>query len=417
MFGTNFSHTIVRDTIVAFGTMFNNIHIERVNSADSVIQTIKVPLTYAPKQHFIQQLARLTSIDGKPNIRNIFPRMSFEITGFAYDTTRKLQSTRKHSYRNTSDSGDSTLAYSFQRVPYNVNLQLHIAARNMTDSLLIVEQILPNFTPEFSITMNDPTGSLGLKTDVPLVLNGVSSDQQYDGEFEGKELITFTLDFQMKINVIGPVTTSKVITKAIVDFHIDNWEQNALGNAKREERITVEPISLTFNVSGLTGTVSTTTGNKTVTGSGTKFNDQLKIGSSFSVTTGDSVLVVDEILSDTVLKVTIDPTVTVSGQLISRTVGVFSVDEEIFLFVNKVGKPVSDTLENSPSSATIVRQSGANNETLKINNIKGKFEVGDVFKGNASGATGTISDINTNVTIEHFDDSKEFDPETATDID
>lgn len=202
---TQFYNGSIRRMVVAFGSIFNQIKISRTESTG--IHNIEIPLAYAAKEKYKVRLA------GDPTLSNpmqiTLPRMAFDITGFVYDPTRKRNSLQKNVIRDSTTTG---VKYTYAEVPYNIDFGLYIYARNMDDGLQIVEQILPYFSPEFVVTVNfDDTVNKGV--DIPIYLNSVSSEEDYEGDFQTRRSIIFTLNFTMKSYIFGPVKTYAEIRK------------------------------------------------------------------------------------------------------------------------------------------------------------------------------------------------------------
>ena len=210
MLGTTFYNQSIRKVLVAFGTLFNNISIDRVDS-NGVSTRVKIPLSYAPRARFVQRLNQEDRSDTE--VETMLPRMAFEWTEISFDSTRKLNTMQKTA--SISSSGSGYVDYRWQRVPYDLTIGLAVVARTTEDGLKIIEQILPYFTPEFNVTINDV-----VKTDVPAVLTSVTQDDTWEGGFvEERRLITWTLDFSLKTYLYGPSTESKVITEAITQLY------------------------------------------------------------------------------------------------------------------------------------------------------------------------------------------------------
>lgn len=207
--GQVFYHGIIRKSIVAFGRLFSDVYIDR-KQGDSVtgttIQRLQVPLAYAPKEKWLVRLEQ------DPNLQNntytSLPRMSFEIIGYNYDPQRKLA--RMNQIKCGNNSGNvSTM---FTPVPYNLDISLYVLTKNQEDGLQIIEQILPTFTPEYTLTIN-AVQDMNVKVDVPVILNSVSVADEYDGDFQTRRFVTHTLNFQMKLNLFGAVDNGGVIEK------------------------------------------------------------------------------------------------------------------------------------------------------------------------------------------------------------
>ena len=152
MFGQHFYHKQIRNTVIAFGTIFNNINIKRTDSSGNPLQTIRVPLSYAPKEKFLARLDQQASLTGDDSsVAITLPRMSFDITGYSYDPPRKLN--KNHKLSNVTTNSDTTkLNTQYSPVPYDVSISLNVFTANSDDGLQIVEQILPYFQPDYTVT-------------------------------------------------------------------------------------------------------------------------------------------------------------------------------------------------------------------------------------------------------------------------
>jgi len=193
MFGTTFHHNTLRKYVVLFGTVFNNIYITRQDSAGETVQTVKVPLSYGPKEKY---LARL---EGNPDLNNkvavTVPRIAFEMTTFQYDADRKLNTLNRKIKNNKSQ---------YQPVPYNISFQMSILVKNAEDGTKIIEQILPYFTPEWTASVHLIPDMEDDPWDIPIILNSISSEDTYEGNFETRRAIIWTLDFTIKGYLFGP---------------------------------------------------------------------------------------------------------------------------------------------------------------------------------------------------------------------
>ena len=222
MFGTYFYHQTSRKMVVGFGTLFNSLEVQRTNSSDEVTEVIKIPLSYGPKDKM------LTRISGDPNLNPkvalTVPRMGFELLSMTYDGTRKLNTMGR-----TVKGGSTaqTLKKQFNPVPYNWEFSLYIFVKNAEDGTQILEQILPFFTPDFTFSMT-LISSMSIKHDIPLILNSVTSEDTYEGDFATSRSIIWTLSFTMK-GYLYPniVDNSAVIKDVTVDTHIMSEKQPA----------------------------------------------------------------------------------------------------------------------------------------------------------------------------------------------
>jgi hypothetical protein len=236
MFKDSQYHELIRKTVVAFGTLFNDLYVYRKNSTGKVIQKMKVPLAYGPKQKFltrIDQDSARSATDPKTTALTL-PRIGFEMTTLQYDPARKLNRIQK--FKKVKGADSKSLQQSYMPVPYNVGFSLFAMAKNSEDALQVVEQILPTFQPDYTITLNVlPT--LEVVRDVPIVLNDVSYEDSYDGAFTERRVIMYTLNFTAKMYLYGPVTSQKIIKRV----QVDQYTNTAVNEAKREQRLVVTP--------------------------------------------------------------------------------------------------------------------------------------------------------------------------------
>ena len=195
--------------------MFNNIYITRTDKTGKVKNLMRVPITYGPKDKALTRVIQDPNID-RPSATYPLPMMSFEMTGFTYDTDRKMQTVNRFS---VNDTDRSKKKYQYMPVPYNIGFQLSILANNAEDGTKIVEQILPYFTPDWTVTANI-IPEMNVKQDIPIILERVNLDDVYDGDFANRRSMVWTLDFTLKGYLYGPVKTTKVIKFANTQFFI-----------------------------------------------------------------------------------------------------------------------------------------------------------------------------------------------------
>ena len=229
MLGTYSYNEIFRKTVVAFGTLFNNIELRRSD------EVMKVPLAYGPKQKF---LARLDQVPDPTNKRVsiTLPRISFEINGINYDASRKVSPTQKIKVAKDNDENKNV----FMPVPYNLSFELAIISKNQEDGLQILEQILPFFQPHYNLSVK-LLPSMSETKDVPVVLNSIDYEDDYEGDFQTRRAIIYTLQFTVKTYLYGPVTDAKTIKKVITDYYTDTNTTSA----PREVRYTIQPDPIT----------------------------------------------------------------------------------------------------------------------------------------------------------------------------
>ena len=213
MFGSHFYHATMRKSVAVFGTLFNDIKVIRKGASGAVLNQVKVPLAYGPKQKFLARLDQETGFDAPMAIK--LPRMAFEMTSLELDTNIKQQKMNKIVEDHASDvSKKKTISH---YTSYNIGMSLYILAKNQDDGLQIVEQILPYFQPEYTITIK-PIDGFDHKQDVPVVLTGVSISDEYEGDFTERRVLTYQLDFTMKMKFYGPTRDQSIIREINLDF-------------------------------------------------------------------------------------------------------------------------------------------------------------------------------------------------------
>jgi hypothetical protein len=232
MLGTQFYHETIRKIVISFGTLFNDISLVRKDNSGTIIQTMKVPLAYGPREKFLVRLRE--DADLTKQVAITLPRIGFEIKDLSYDPARKLSRVQK--FKKVKGANTKQLDTQYMPVPYNLDFELYIMAKQSDDALQIVEQILPYFQPDYTLTINDMS-DMGIKKDVPIILNSISYEDNYDGDFVSRRALIYTMSFTTKFYLYGPVTSSKVIKTVQVDQYTDLPDQSP----KREQRYTVTP--------------------------------------------------------------------------------------------------------------------------------------------------------------------------------
>lgn len=207
----------IRKAIVAFGNMFNNITVQRKDSNGNLVQLLRVPLSYAPKQKFLAKIRQQPDVDTQ-NVQVVLPRMAFEMVSLDYDPNRKISPIQQSRAVNSS----TTASTQYAPTPYNINVLLYIYAKNQDDGLQIVEQILPYFNPDYNLTVKS-IPELDIKNDLPILLNSMGFEDDYEGDFSTRRAITWTLSFTMKLNFYGPVVKQGVI-KSVIASTFSNSE-------------------------------------------------------------------------------------------------------------------------------------------------------------------------------------------------
>ena len=234
MLGNYFYHEIIRKTVIAFGTLFNDIHVRHQDQAGNDISDIKVPVAYGPRQKFLARITQQAELNKATQIT--LPRMSFEITNISYDSSRKAGITQTFKAADSTDG--NKMKKVFMPVPYNLGFELNILVKLQDDGLQILEQILPFFQPGFNLSI-DLVKSIGEKRDIPMILNNISQQDDYEGDFSTRRALIYTLSFTAKTFMFGHIakTPEGLIRKVQVDYYSDSDPRTA----KREQRYTVVP--------------------------------------------------------------------------------------------------------------------------------------------------------------------------------
>lgn len=239
-------HEIFRKTIVAFGTLFNNIAVKHFDDAGNVSSVIKVPLAYGPTQKFLARLEQLPDLN-KP-VQITLPRMSFEFIGLTYDSGRKSTTTQTFTAKSVTDGTETKKVY--LPVPYNMQFELSIMSKLNDDALQIVEQILPYFQPAYSMTV-ELVDEINEKRDVPVILENITMQDDYEGNFTTRRVLIYTLRFTVKTYLFGPVpsATRDIIKKTTISY----IAADTTSTPSREIVYSVEPRA----IKNYTGTVVT----------------------------------------------------------------------------------------------------------------------------------------------------------------
>ena len=229
MLGTYFYHEIIRKTVIAFGTLFNDVHVRHQDASGKDLNDIKVPISYGPRQKFLARLEQQPDLNRAVQIE--LPRMSFEVNNISYDPSRKAGVTQTFKAKDGKNYKKV-----FMPVPYNLGFELNILTKLQDDSLQIIEQVLPFFQPGFTLSI-DLAKSIGEKRDVPIVLDNIEFTDDYEGNFETRRPLIYTLTFTAKTYMFGPIadTTDGLIRKVQLDYYTDTDTRTA----SREMRYTV----------------------------------------------------------------------------------------------------------------------------------------------------------------------------------
>lgn len=332
MFGQTFYHELLRKYVVLFGNLFNSIYIKRYDSAGTLTTSIQVPLNYGPREKALSRLDQNPNLI--PEYAVILPRMSFEMTSMNYSPQRKLNTIGRRTAATSSDNTRKT--YMYNPVPYDINMALSVMVKNADDGAQILEQILPYFTPEFTVSIK-PIPEMDFVADVPIVLVGVTTEDTYEGGFENRRALIHTLDFIIKGHFYGPVKTDEIIRRAQVDLATikpinigtipptiqEKITSAEIGNSGRDSRITIFPVNISqantaTATSSLVGTRVST--NVVITNSGKGYNNQVPTVNFTGSPTGNNALATANLSANGDIVASITVTANGSGYSTAPTV-------------------------------------------------------------------------------------------------
>ena len=212
MFGAYFYHSRIRKSVAVFGALFNDIYVLRKYGKNQVTSQIKCPLSYGPKRKFLERIRENPDLDTNTKVAIKLPRMSFEMRSIDYDPTRQLQ--KVNSVRKANPNTVYSANKLWAPVPYNLTFELSVYAKNQDDALQIVEQIIPTFNPQYTLTIKPIEELPEIKEDSPITLNSVSFSDDYEGALEQRRTIVYTLDFTMKVNFYNGMSDENIIREA-----------------------------------------------------------------------------------------------------------------------------------------------------------------------------------------------------------
>jgi T4-like virus Myoviridae tail sheath stabiliser len=244
MFGEIFYFGLLRKYVASFGTLFNDISIERTDANNNVTEIIKVPIMYGPKDKMLARVQQDPNI-ARQSATVTLPAISFEITSYKYDADRKLNKVGRVSRQSANTS--TSLLKQYNPVPWNLGFRLSILAKNLEDANKIVEQIIPYFVPDYTLTLNIiPEMSIAL--DVPITLLNIEQKDEYEGNYVNRTYVTWYLDFEMKVQFYGPIKTNSIILFTNTHFYTPTQDNisDAIANSGVVSYITVKP-GLTAN--------------------------------------------------------------------------------------------------------------------------------------------------------------------------
>ncbi len=316
MFGTYFYNETIKRAISIFGTLFNNIYIKKIKADGTVLTQQIVPISYGPKQKFLLRLQDdAKARDGSVTSISL-PRIAFELTGLEYDPTRQ-QNKLIRAEKRVLESGKR--GFQYQPAPYNLTFTLSVLAKNVIDAIQVVEQILPYFQPEYTVAMK-MVDSMEEVRDVPIILNSVAMEDMYEGAFEERRVIEYTLEFTMKLYFFGPVYTGEVIKNVIERTYINDQVQTGFTTSEIQGSGLVKEVKHYEPAFGETANAAT---NNTNVAFDTAINTKISVGDEVFGTNLTPNPTVTAIASNS-LGVTLSSAVTIDADTTLKFVG--SVD-------------------------------------------------------------------------------------------
>ena len=343
MFGTYFYNETIRRSVSIFGTLFNNIKVKKTKSDGTVLTEQLVPISYGPKQKFLQRLAEEPNLSDGNRTQISLPRMAFQVTGFEYDQARQQNKLIRHA-KTTLESNGEDRKFQYNPAPYNLNFTLSVLAKNMSDALQITEQILPYFQPEYTVTMK-MIDSMSDVRDVPIILNSVSMDDQFEGTFEERRIIEFNLEFTMKLYFFGPVYTGDVITNVIEREYINDSVSGQFTSTQINESGLVKEVK---HYEPAFSAVCNAVSNSTTVTFPTAINSSISVGDEVFYTGNTTNPTISSIASDK-LSIVLNANVTIANPTTLMFVGsvqpsdAFVVAETVTFYDDGAKETVSET--------------------------------------------------------------------------
>jgi hypothetical protein len=241
MFGSYFYHERIRKSVAIFGRLFNNIYVIRKNSSGGVLNQLKVPLAYAPRAKYLERIRENNSLENNTTVAIKLPRMSFEITDISYDLSRQLA---KVGNFNTKGSSLEKRQKFYSPVPYNLGFSLSIYAKSQDDALQILEQIIPSFNPQYTLSIY-PFKDIypDFVEDVPIAITGVTFSDDYESQLEVRRTIIYTITFEMKVQFYGNIENKNIIRRSDIEIYDMNAGLNDSDIYLERVSITPNPLS------------------------------------------------------------------------------------------------------------------------------------------------------------------------------
>ncbi len=234
MLGHNaFYHNVIRKYIVAFGSLFNDVHVIRSDSAGNIVKDIKVPITFASKDRTRYELNSVHSnASGQYQIGSILPRLSYVLSNnIEFDNMRPLNPLHKR--KGQIDSTTFTETDIMVGRPFNFSFQLSIWTKYIDDMFQIVEQILCFFQPDYHVTVKE-IPELNIESSIPIVYQGCSPNFETEFDDNSWRVIRFDIDFTLKGWIYPPIKDSSIINNIRMNFYSDLDSDKKISIIKNE---------------------------------------------------------------------------------------------------------------------------------------------------------------------------------------
>ena len=234
-----FYHQKIRKAVAMFGTMFNHIHVVRTNASGGTLSQIRVPLAYAPREKYLARIQADPDLRENTRVALKLPRLAFEITSISYDPNRKIPKLNRFSVQKKGQGNRDQRGSLYSPVPYIISFQLNAFTKTQDDALQIVEQIIPYFSPQYTLTIKPFAEYPNIKEDVPITIQGVNFQDDFEGSLEQRRTIIYSMDFTMNINFYGPIRESALINRAT--GNLETGDSAGLSNIIQKVVVTPNP--------------------------------------------------------------------------------------------------------------------------------------------------------------------------------
>ena len=234
-----FYHQKIRKAVAMFGTMFNNINVVRTDASGGTLSQVRVPLAYAPREKYLARIQADPDLRENTRVALKLPRLAFEITSISYDPNRKIPKLNRFSVQKKGQADRDLRGSLYSPVPYIISFQLNAFTKTQDDALQIVEQIIPYFAPQYTLTIKPFAEYPTIKEDVPITIQGVNFQDDFEGSLEQRRTIIYSMDFTMNINFYGPIREASLINRAT--GNLETGDSAGVSNIVQKVIVTPNP--------------------------------------------------------------------------------------------------------------------------------------------------------------------------------